>query len=75
MFHMRTASGHSVEAVARARTGFDARTGGATDPQRAAADRMLDEVLEDSFPASDPPSWTPGIARVIEPADDLQRES
>ena len=30
---------------------------------RLAAERALDEVLADSFPASDPPSWNPGIAR------------
>ena len=23
----------------------------------------MDDVLADSFPASDPPSWTPGLAR------------
>ena len=31
--------------------------------RRLAAERALDEVLADSFPASDPPSWNPGIAR------------
>ena len=30
---------------------------------RLAVERALDEVLSDSFPASDPPSWNPGIAR------------
>ena len=30
---------------------------------RLDAEQALDEVLADSFPASDPPSWNPGIAR------------
>ena len=29
---------------------------------RRARTDWIDEVLADSFPASDPPSWTPGIA-------------
>ena len=29
-----------------------------------AAERAIDDVLADSFPASDPPSWNPGITRL-----------
>jgi hypothetical protein len=27
------------------------------------AERAIDDVLADSFPASDPPSWNPGVSR------------
>jgi hypothetical protein len=30
--------------------------------RRLVAEQALDQVLADSFPASDPPSWNPGIA-------------
>ena len=30
---------------------------------RLAAERAIDDVLADSFPASDPPSWNPGVTR------------
>jgi hypothetical protein len=39
---------------------------------RLAAERALDEALADSFPASDPPSWNPGIVR-LGPADHVTR--
>ena len=35
----------------------------ALDDDGGAQPNWIDEVLEGSFPASDPPSWTPGVAR------------
>ena len=32
--------------------------------ERLAVERAIDDVLADSFPASDPPSWNPGVARL-----------
>jgi hypothetical protein len=44
---------------------------------RLTAERAIDDVLADSFPASDPPSWNPGVARPQpwgdEPGDDVSR--
>jgi hypothetical protein len=60
-----------VAAVVPPIVGVDRIVDEAGDRQaRLAAERALDEVLADSFPASDPPSWNPGIIRP-QPADGL----
>jgi hypothetical protein len=71
MLHTRTAIEYrdGVAAVLPAIVGVDRIVDEAGDRQaRLAAGRALDEVLADSFPASDPPSWNPGIIRP-QPAD------
>ena len=34
-------------------------------PDGAISEEMIDKTLEDSFPASDPPSWTTGRERSV----------
>ena len=34
------------------------------DAQRGAVMGLVDDTLEESFPASDPPSWTSSVARL-----------
>jgi hypothetical protein len=71
MLHTGTAIEYrdGVAAVVPPIVGVDRIVDEAGDRQaRLAAERALDEVLADSFPASDPPSWNPGIIRP-QPAD------
>ena len=66
MLHTRTAIEYrdGAAAVVPAIVEVDRIVDEAGDRQaRLAAERALDEVLADSFPASDPPSWNPGIIR------------
>ena len=66
MLHTRTATGYQngIAGVVPAIVEVDGIVDQAGERQaRVAAERALDEVLADSFPASDPPSWNSGIIR------------
>jgi hypothetical protein len=74
MLHTRTGiefRDNTIAAVVPAVAGVGSIVDEISDRQaRLAAERALDEVLAESFPASDPPSWNPGIVRPG-PADHL----
>lgn len=64
MLYTRTAiehrgGGDRLPSIARS----DVRPVSNDERARYAAERELDQILADSFPASDPPSWTLGISR------------
>ena len=71
MRHTRTAIEYrdGIAAFVPALVGVDRTVDDAGDRQaRLAAEWAIDDVLADSFPASDPPSWNLGIVRP-HPAD------
>ena len=42
--------------------------------ERLVVEQAIDDVLADSFPASDPPSWNPGVARPVRVAGAVGRD-
>ena len=66
MFHTRTTIEYragTAAAVLSTMVGVDMFADESSERgSRLAAEEALDQVLADSFPASDPPSWNPGIA-------------
>ena len=55
----------TLAAIVPAAVGIDGRVDDFRDRRdRLAAERAIDDVLADSFPASDPPSWNPGVTRL-----------
>ena len=66
MFYTRTAMEHrgdSASSLLPSIVGSDVRPAASDERARYAAERALDQVLADSFPASDPPPWTLGVTR------------
>ena len=67
MFHHKAAfeyRQHALDVVQRgtATAGLlEAEAESHVSQQRLAAERALDAILADSFPASDPPPWTLGV--------------
>ena len=53
--------GGSASSVLPSIVGNDLRSASRDERARYAAERALDQVLADSFPASDPPPWTLGV--------------
>jgi hypothetical protein len=65
MIYTNTASKYrdgTLAAILPVAVGLDSRAA-AYSEQRLAAERAIDDILADSFPASDPPSWNPGVSR------------
>ena len=66
MLHSRTSLEYrnGRAAMVAAIVGVDARVGDVSNPRTPlATERAIDDVLAESFPASDPPSWNSGVAR------------
>ena len=70
MLHTRTATEYQAGATAAVLPAIETIDRPAEESRkrrRFAAEEALDQVLADSFPASDPPSWNAGIA-LLNPA-------